>query len=119
MPRHAAFAQLAKLAPMYAFEAVREEDADTPWDGDGPEPDGVPYTVAVTGRVIRNGAVVEFSDYIGGVYLDESLDDDDVGDVSGYLPQMLLEVIEQLRPLDGKNDLALEKCAQYLRSMLV
>lgn len=93
----AIFAELRKIAPNIAFSVRHEEDPNYRWDGDGPDPaeEGyVAYGVDVTARAIIDGEIREGSASLGGTY---NKPDEIDPDISGYLPQMLEEALEELR----------------------
>jgi len=90
------YAKLKKLAPSVAFSTSREPDLDCVWDGDGPDPrdDGFdPYIVVVTARTVHSGEILEEYEYLSGSYFKG---DEPIGDVHGYLPQMLKEATNEL-----------------------
>src|SRR5690348_2884679 len=90
------FAQLAEAAPAIAFSASRSIDSYYSWDGDGPDPrdEGFdPCNVDVQAFAILGGSVIEGHDYLGGCYYRH---DEPMGDVHGYLLQMLQAATEEL-----------------------
>lgn len=87
---------LVNLAPSIVFSATKTEDHSYVWDGDGPDPieQGFsPYTVCVSAETIWRGVRVSGSAYLGGCYY---ADDEEVGDVNGYLNSMLEEAATNL-----------------------
>jgi hypothetical protein len=90
------FDELKTRAPSICFAISREEDSYFSWDGDGPDPrdDGyTPYNVDVEARAIENGEVRTGRNSLGGSYYKP---EEPLGDVHGYLPQMLEEAAEEL-----------------------
>lgn len=82
--------------PDVAVQVSRELDSYHSWDGDGPDPrnDGYsPYTVTVKAMTIRNGVLLEGVAYLGACYF---LPEEPIGDVHGYLPDMLAEALTEL-----------------------
>lgn len=91
--------RLRTIAPHIAFDVSYEQDPSFVWDGDGPDPadDGF-YAVDVTvsAKTILKGVAFEGNAYMGGHYLEYGEKPD--GDIGGYLPQMLEEAAEELKP---------------------
>lgn len=88
--------KLAVERPDVAFRVERDLDETFVWDGDGPDPveDGYyPYDVTVTAFTIRNGEVIEGTSTLGGSYYGY---DEEIGEVHGYLPQMVDEALAEL-----------------------
>jgi hypothetical protein len=82
--------------PDVAIVVSRTIDMNFQWDGDGPDPaeDGLePYDVEVAAITIRRGVVYEGTDHLGGSYFAH---DEPIGEVHGYLKQMVLEALEEL-----------------------
>jgi hypothetical protein len=102
------YAELRKLAPAVAFEAKVTLDPDFVWDGDGPEPDDMlACDVDISARAIVGGVMLEGSASMGGHYVYD--EDDEPGDLNGYLPQMLREAAGALlRQLPSTNPIRLE-----------
>jgi len=106
---------------MIAFTLCRTEDPSFRWDGDGPDPskDGfLAYDVTVKARTIVEGEIMEACEYLGGSYYKH---DEPLGDVHGYLPQMLEEaasklavLIKSVRPLNQ----AVKECQAASEFML-
>jgi len=89
-------AELKITRPDVVIEVTRERDEYFRWDGDGPDPEEEgfeAYDVDVTARCIRNGEMVEGRDSLGGSYYKP---DEALGEVHGYLPQMIDEALEEL-----------------------
>lgn len=87
---------LKTIAPGIAITVSRTRDDSYTWDGDGEDPveRGIyPFDVDVTAKAIINGEIVEGSASLGGSYFEP---EEPIGDVHGYLPQMLEEAIEDL-----------------------
>ena len=85
-----------KSLPNVAITVHREIDPFFQWDGDGPDPadDGFDaYDVIVTATTIVAGEFVKGKAYCGGTYYRM---DEPIGDVHGYLPQMMQEALEDL-----------------------
>lgn len=90
------YAELRKIAPSIAFAASHSPDIDEVWDGDGPDPadEGmIAVVVDVSATAIVGGEEVEGHGYLSSHYIEYG---EDLGDVSGYLPQMLEEAVEEL-----------------------
>ena len=88
--------QLKKLAPHVRFETSRELDESFVWDGDGPDPidEGYePYDVTVRVFIVHSGEVLDAYSHLGGSYY---LPDEEIGDIHGYLPQMLQEAVREV-----------------------
>ena len=88
--------KLRELAPNVLFSANRELDSHLSWDGDGPSPreEGFsPYDVQVTAAAIINGCLIEADVHLGDSWY---MDDEPLGDIHGYLPQMLKKVALEL-----------------------
>lgn len=82
--------------PDVAIHVSRLYDPSCQWDGDGPDPeeDGFsPYDVSVTVYAIRAGRLYEAEATLGGSYF---RDDEEIGEIHGYYPQMLEEALEEL-----------------------
>ena len=97
-----------KNEPQPCIEALRLARADVAitvsrtvdecfvWDGDGPDPidEGFQaYDVDVVASTIRDGKLIEGRASLGGSYYQ---DDEPLGEIHGYLPQMVEEAIEEL-----------------------
>jgi len=92
----AIFRELKRIAPNISFAVDWEADPGFKWDGDGPDPrdEGyVPYDVKVSATTIIHGEEYDGKEYLGGVY--DKPDEKDL-DVHGYLPQMLLEAVDEM-----------------------
>lgn len=88
--------ELKVSRPDIVVTVTRELDPYFVWDGDGPNPeeDGFSaYTVDVNARTIRNGEIIIGGSSLGGSYY---LDDEPIGEIHGYLPQMIAEAIEEM-----------------------
>ncbi len=82
--------------PDIAITLSRSMDDNFRWDGDGPDPNEegyYAYDVDVTAIAIRNGVVLEGRASLGGSYFQP---DEPIGEVHGYLPQMVEEAVEEL-----------------------
>ena len=93
--------QLNKIAPSILFTVSRELDPYESWNGDGPNPrdDGYsPYSVDVTALVIIGGEIIEGAQSLGSSWYRH---DEPLGDVHGYLPQMLEEAATELQSTIG------------------
>ena len=109
------FDNLKILAPSVAFSVEREIDYDFVWDGDGEEPDESPYDVEVIITTIDAGEIETHSEWLGGCYF---ADDEPIGDVHGYLPQMLLDSAENLLMCVATDDIVrqLQSVIQFLKA---
>lgn len=110
-------AKLAAVAPSIAFTSSREVDEFNKWDGDGPDPEEsghVAYLVTVKASAIVAGEWHHGSSSLGSSYF---LPDEPIGDVHGYLLQMLDEAAEELaRSVGDESELA-EECV-FARALL-
>lgn len=91
--------KLKEIAPSVAIVISREPDPSCRWDGDGPDPEESGYSaydVDVDARIIMKGELVARTASLGSCYYQP---DEPIGDVYGYLPQMLEEVLTALRIL--------------------
>jgi hypothetical protein len=82
--------------PDVCITVSREVDDTFVWDGDGPDPedDGyLPYDVDVVASTIRAGVLIETRSSLGGSYFE---DDEETGEIHGYLPQMVREALARL-----------------------
>lgn len=80
-----------------AITVSREVDRDYQWDGDGLDPreSGMePYTVVVTAYHIENGMLQTGESILSGCYY---MPEDTIGDVDGYLPQLIDDAVDNLR----------------------
>lgn len=96
------YSALKIAAPSIVISATKEIDNSFRWDGDGPDPvtQGLyPHDVTVTARAIVNGEIIEGNAYLGGSYFES--DAKGVGDVHGYLNQMVDEALCVLDGLQG------------------
>lgn len=110
------YAALAVCAPDIEFSSSRELDEDSEWDGDGPDPveEGFsPYVVTVTARCIANGRLQEGERSLSSSYF---RDDEEIGDVHGYLPQMLEEAASELlkKTTERRHNVQLEQVLHVL-----
>jgi hypothetical protein len=98
-------AELKRLAPSVAFSATDAPDDDGVWDGDGPDPIEyglTPREVTVTAMAIVGGEAFRGNAYLTGCYLGHG---ERLGDIHGYLPQMLDEAADDLlAKLDSQPD---------------
>jgi hypothetical protein len=95
-------AALKKERPDVAIRVTRTIDPDPHWSGDGPSPeeDGcVCYEHMVTATAIRKGVEYRGTAYLSGSWYGAEDNSDTLAEVSGYLPQMVDEALEEL---DGK-----------------
>lgn len=79
-----------------AIIVQREHDPYFSWDGDGSDPrdEGfTPYNVTVKAITVRAGRLIESSSTLGGSYFKHT---EPIGDIHGYLPQMVEEAIDGL-----------------------
>jgi hypothetical protein len=89
------FQNLKTLAPNIAFTVYRELDPLFEWDGEGPAPANLDaYDIFVKATTIENGEIITGETNIGGCYMRE---DEEIGDVHGYLPQKLDEAADDLK----------------------
>lgn len=103
--------KLAELAPEIEFTSTRERDPFCKWDGNIPLAKGYhAYYVTVRARAIHKGEMCEAEAYIGGSYY---RDTEPLGEVHGYLPQMLEEAVDELSRKVGSNP---SLCGQALRA---
>lgn len=82
--------------PDVCIKVSRTIDRNFRWDGDGRDPveRGMDaYDIDVTAMTIRNGKIVEGHASLGGTYM---YPQDKIGEISGYLPQMVDEAVEEL-----------------------
>lgn len=106
---------LRQVSPSIAFSVTREVDYSYEWDGNGPDPieEGLaPYDVTVSAAVIIHGEVVTGEEYLGGCYYGP---DEPCGDVNGYLHQMLVGALDDLRSIVGDIP-AIADAREYLAS---
>ncbi len=88
--------KLRASRPDVAIMVRRERDESFVWDGDGPDPedeDFYAYDVDVLACSIRNGTLYEGTASLGGSYFKE---DEPIGEIHGYLPQMVEEAVKEL-----------------------
>jgi hypothetical protein len=89
------YAKLRELAPSVAFSAHKERDDYYTWDGDGAEPDDVDaHNIDVRAETVAGGVLVSGTASLGGCYMAWG---EEIGDVGGYLPQMLRDAAEELK----------------------
>lgn len=98
---HQMIAQLKIDRPDVVISIDRTVDRNGVWDGDEPIGDEfICYDHAVYARTIRNGVMIEGVDYLGGSWYDPNdktpLNIDCLAEISGYLPQMIDEAIENM-----------------------
>lgn len=82
--------------PDIVITVEREVDSLFEWDGDGPDPteDGfIAYDVDVRATTIYDGEFIMGSTSLGGSYYRY---EDPIGDVHGYLDQMIDEAIKEM-----------------------
>lgn len=87
---------LKVIAPGIAFSVSRKHDEHYVWDESGRDPRGrgfLPYVIVVKARSIIHGELLEGSASICGSYYKP---EEPIGDIHGYLPQMLMEAAEIL-----------------------
>ena len=95
--------KLKEIAPLVAVTTSRKRDEYYQWDGDGPDPseDGYEvYDVTVEACAIVKGERAYGHHYLGGSYYQ---DDEPLGEIHGYLPQMVEEALVDLAKLTGSN----------------
>lgn len=116
------YARLRELAPSVVFSAERERDDSFCWDGDGPDPveNGFEaFDITVYAKAAVDGVLVEGRASLGGCYM---LPDEELGNVGGYLPQMLeeaaKELYEQIPSLFGSVRTQLERVMDFLNQEL-
>jgi hypothetical protein len=88
--------RLKVLAPNVAFGVSRKIDGYDKWDGDGEDPreEGYEgYSVTVKAVAIEDGKIIEGIDSLGSCYMKP---DEEIGDVHGYLLQMLQQAATEL-----------------------
>jgi hypothetical protein len=96
------YAELKRLAPHVAFSTTKSFAEEEQWEGDGDDPadEGFyVYDVEVTAKTIHQGKLYSVSSYIGDFYMHL---DEPIGDIAGYLPQKLEEVVDLI--IDIKDD---------------
>lgn len=106
---------LRQVSPSIAFSVTRGMDQSYEWEGDGPDPLEAgyePYNVTVSAFVIIHGEVVTGIDYMCGCYYRP---DEPCGDVNGYLHQMLVGALDDLRSIVGEIP-AITDAREYLAS---
>lgn len=94
--KHEIFIKLATVAPSISFSVYREVDEFNTWDGDGPDPAEEGYeafNVTASAKAVLNGEIVEGKAHLGGSYY---LPSEPIGEVHGYLWQMLEEAAQEL-----------------------
>lgn len=87
---------IALYAPSVAISIKRTLDDSYVWDGTGPDPVNYgldPYDVDVVATTIVCGKYISGTASLGGSYYDS---DEPIGDIHGYLQQMLLEALREL-----------------------
>ncbi len=95
MNTNAVYAKLAQLAPNVNFKATRTVDESYIWDGDGLKPKGrKAHDVDVTATTVSGGEIVARATHLAGCYYRSV---EPIGDVHGYLLQMLREAAEELQ----------------------
>lgn len=99
--------QALKLSrPDIAISVTRSRDESFRWDGDGPDPEDegyVAYDIDVTAITIRSGEILEGRDSLGGSYWSP---DDPIGEVGGYLQDMVETAVEELDQAIARLDAA-------------
>lgn len=94
-------ARLAQVAPSIAIETIWERDTDARWDMDpscGDPDDFTAWQSEVRASAIVAGRMVSGSAYLGGTW--EKYGDNPAKsnpEISGYLPQMIEEALQELR----------------------
>lgn len=94
-------AALKKTRPDVVITVEREFDTDPVWHGDPKDDpsadlDFVCYEHTVTAMAVHNGTVVKGHAYLGGSWYATDDKSDTLLEVSGYLPQMVDEALEEL-----------------------
>ena len=95
-PTQPCIESLRLARPDVAITVSRSHDSYFSWNGDGPDPrdEGFdPYNVDVVASTIHNGVLIEGRSSLGGSYFRE---DEPIGEIHGYLPQMVEEAVEEL-----------------------
>ncbi len=90
------YARLKKLAPHIAFEASRTRDGQVVWDGnpeDDPSDEMDTYDIDVTATMVVMGELVVGTASLGDCWMK---DEEEIGDIHGYLPQKQKEAVEDL-----------------------
>jgi hypothetical protein len=90
---------IARISPSIAFSVQWERDFTFKWDGSGPNPSKqglFPHTVSIRASIIGCGEMRHGFAYRGGCYARPNSLTADNHDVNGYLPQMLVEALEDL-----------------------
>ena len=112
------YARLREIAPSVAFSARKEIDPYCRWDGDGEAPENMdPYNVDVRAETVANGMMVQGEYSLGGCWMEYG---EEIGDVGGYLPQMLEGAAEELkmrltkRRADGVTVRELDRVCEFL-----
>ncbi len=113
---------LKEIAPSIALEQGRTIDEYYQWDGDGPDPaeEGyAAYYVTVKATAIVNGSKISGNDSLGGCYYQHG---ETIGEIHGYLPQMLESAIEELLTygdltgdIKSQGEAALKFCQELMR----
>ena len=99
--------QLSARFPSIAFSASRQIDDYYRWDGDGDAPEDMSaYDVTVSASAVICGNLTTCETHVGGSYYE---DNEPIGDIHGYLPQMAEESVSQLA--DKAKD-----CAPFIRA---
>ena len=110
---------LRKIAPSIVFETSRNIDETFVWDGAGPDPKKrgyMPFDITVAATTILKGKLFTEEVYLGGSYYKPA---QPIGDIYGYLPQMLLECAENLqKKTSGKVQEELEATCVFLKQRM-
>lgn len=115
----ALLSDLKRIAPLVAVSADREVDEFFTWDGDGPDPKRrgyQPCNVTVRVRIITQGELFEGTNHLGGSYYRAG---EAMGDVHGYLPQMVDEAVADLvksHHMDNNSLMQLNAVHQHLEA---
>lgn len=91
------YTELKRLAPNVCFGTSKSLDDMTTWDGEpenNPSDTMSPYNIDVYAKTIIGGVEVEGTSSMGGTWMEP---DEEIGDIGGYLPQMLEDAAANLK----------------------
>lgn len=114
--------KLKEVAPGLAVITRKTHDQYFRWDGDGEDPEKngyLPYDVDVEVAAIHKGEFMTGRASLGGSYYKPN---EPVGEIHGYLPQMLEEACEDLMKQAEANHngvwLAANEAHKYMKQVL-
>lgn len=117
MPHGADYLEdLKTIALEIAFEVEASRDMTFEWNGHGPDPKKqgfYPYDVIVSGAIIHKGEVITNDDTLGGSYFKPQ---ERLGNIHGYLIQMLESVLNDFEHRDGVPAERLLPAREYLKA---